>query len=457
MSDWPLVQLSDLVEDLTVGFVGSMTQEYVDSGIPFFRSKNIRPYNIDWDDVRYISKEFHKKLKKSALVPGDVVIVRTGKPGTACVIPETIEKANCSDVVIARVDDKKLSAHYLSYFMNSVAAHQVSSHLVGAVQQHFNVSSAKKIKIPLPSRGEQEEIVSVLKALDDKLKLNCQINQTLEHIAQAIFKSWFVDFEPVKAKIQAKQNHQDPERAAMCAISGKTDAELDAFLEASPPEQRQQLVATAALFQDELEDSELGLIPSGWKESSIGNEFDVTMGQSPPGDTYNENGEGMPFFQGRRDFGWRYPTNRVYCTTPKRLAKNGDTLLSVRAPVGDVNKSTADCCIGRGIAALRHKAGCEAYTFYSMQRLERYFNNFDSEGTVFGSINQKDLKALKIIKPDSKVLKAYTDIAGRIDQEIRNLEEQTDILSSIRDALLPKLLSGKIAIDKGQSITEAVA
>ena len=117
---------------------------------------------------------------------------------------------------------------------------------------------------------EQQKVIGdTLYDLNKKIELNRQINQTLEHIAQAIFKSWFVDFEPVKAKIQAKQNGQDPERAAMCAISGKTDAELDAFLEASTPVQRQQLTATAALFPDEFEDSELGEIPKGWSTGTL--------------------------------------------------------------------------------------------------------------------------------------------------------------------------------------------
>jgi type I restriction enzyme, S subunit len=176
-SDWPFIELGELVNEITVGFVGLMTHEYIDDGVPFFRSKNISEYEIEWNDIRYISQDFHRRLKKSALRPGDVVIVRTGKPGTTCVIPDSIDEANCSDIVIVRVNNDKLSAHYLSYFMNSVASHQVSSHLVGAVQQHFNVGSAKKIKIPLPTRDEQEEIVKILKSLDDKRKLNRQVKR----------------------------------------------------------------------------------------------------------------------------------------------------------------------------------------------------------------------------------------------------------------------------------------
>jgi type I restriction enzyme S subunit len=148
--DWPMTCLKEVANEITVGFVGSMAKEYVKKGIPFFRSKNISTYKPNLDDLRYISPEFHAKIKKSILKPGDVVIVRTGKPGTTCVIPEEITEANCSDVVIVRVNGEKLSAYYFSYYMNSIGMHHTNSHLVGAVQQHFNVSSAKKIEIPLP-------------------------------------------------------------------------------------------------------------------------------------------------------------------------------------------------------------------------------------------------------------------------------------------------------------------
>lgn len=237
----------------------------------------------------------------------------------------------------------------------------------------------------------------------------------------------------------------------MSAISGKTDEALEQ-LQAEHPEYYTQLKTTAELFPAVMQDSELGDIPEGWKPSSVGSEFDVIMGQSPPGDTYNEDGKGEPFFQGRRDFGWRYPENRVYCTQPNRIAKKGDTLLSVRAPVGDINKATSDCCIGRGIAALRHKSGCEAYTYYSIMNLSRNFKSFDSEGTVFGSINQKDLKALKVLKPPSSIVEVFTHAAGVMDQHILNFDIQTRILSQLRDTLLPKLLSGELFVDTAEFV-----
>jgi type I restriction enzyme S subunit len=319
----------------------------------------------------------------------------------------------------------------------------------GSTVKHTSPSRIKQYAFACPSDlREQKKIANLLSSLDDKITLNNHMNQTLEAMAQAIFKSWFVDFEPVKAKIAAIEAGEDAEsvnRAVMRAISGRSDEGLDK-MQAEQPDEYAQLKGTAELFPAAMWDSELGEVPEGWGSSSVGAEFDAIMGQSPPGDTYNENGEGEPFFQGRRDFGWRYPDNRVYCTQPKRMAKKGDTLLSVRAPVGDINKATSNCCIGRGIAALRHKSGCEAYTYYSMMDLSRNFKSFDSEGTVFGSINQKDLKALNVLKPSSSIVEAFTYAVGIMDQEILNLDKQVRVLSQLRNILLPNLLSGEVCL-----------
>jgi type I restriction enzyme S subunit len=177
------------------------------------------------------------------------------------------------------------------------------------------------------------------------------MNETLEEMARALFKSWFVDFDPVRAKMEGRQP------------AGMDDG-------------------TAALFPAEFKDSVLGEIPKGWTAGTVGDDFDITMGQSPPGATYNEVGEGLPFYQGRRDFKFRYPIVRVYCSAPKRTAQYGDALVSVRAPVGDVNMAESVCCVGRGVAAVRHKTGSRSYTYYAMRSLKSYFERFESEGTV---------------------------------------------------------------------------
>jgi len=202
--------------------------------------------------------------------------------------------------------------------------------------------------------------------------------------------------------------------------------------------------AAMALFPDELVESKLGLIPKGWEVGKLGDEFNVVMGQSPPGSSYNEEGKGIAFYQGRTDFGFRYPSERVFCTEPKRFAEPGDTLVSVRAPVGDVNMAKEKCCIGRGVAAIRHKSGNSSYTFYSMLDLQRRFEVFESEGTVFGSIGKKDLRRLKVIKPPNEYRQEFEDTVSPLDKNIENNSQQIELLHKMRDSLLHKLMSGEI-------------
>lgn len=200
------------------------------------------------------------------------------------------------------------------------------------------------------------------------------------------------------------------------------------------------------LFPDRLVESELGEIPEGWEVASVDVEFDVTMGQSPPGNTYNETGEGFPFYQGRADFEFRFPKRRVYCTAPTRLAKNGDTLVSVRAPVGDINMALEDCAIGRGVAAVRHKTGCSSYTYQFMNSISDVFARFNAEGTVFGSIGKKDFHSISHVKPPRDLVLAYGKLAAQSDNQIQRNERQSRTLAQLRDTLLPKLISGELRV-----------
>ena len=190
-SEWKQVQLSDIA-DLTVGFVGTMAQHYVDDGIVFLRSTNIEPFKMNLDDVKYISQEFNQKIKKSQLNFGDVVIVRTGKPGACAVIPQIENSWNCSDLVIIRPNQEKILPLYLAAYIN-LAYGVINAHLVGAVQQHFNVGSAKKLVIDLPPISTQKQIVGIIQAINDKIELNQRINDNLERQASALIEKYFED------------------------------------------------------------------------------------------------------------------------------------------------------------------------------------------------------------------------------------------------------------------------
>lgn len=172
----------------------------------------------------------------------------------------------------------------------------------------------------------------------------------------------------------------------------------------------------------------------------------VTMGQSPAGSSYNETGIGTIFYQGRAEFGWRYPTQRLSTTEPKRMAKAGDVLMSVRAPVGDLNLAYEDCCIGRGLAAIH----CDypSYGLYLMRSLHKKLDAYNGEGTVFGSINGKALNGLPIALPNNAAIRAFEKEAAPIDTQIRNNEVESRALVTLRDTLLPKLMSGEIDVSK---------
>jgi type I restriction enzyme, S subunit len=176
--------LGELAE-LTVGHVGPMAAEYVEQGVPFLRSLNIRPFRIDMTDSKFISRTFHERLKKSALRPGDVVVVRTGEPGTAAVVPDWLPEANCSDLIIVR-PRPGLDSRYLSYFINGASRGFVSSRLVGAVQQHFNVGAARELPVPDLPIEEQRRIVGVLGKLDDLIDLNRGLSQRAAALAVAL-------------------------------------------------------------------------------------------------------------------------------------------------------------------------------------------------------------------------------------------------------------------------------
>ena len=173
---------------------------------------------------------------------------------------------------------------------------------------------------------------------------------------------------------------------------------------------------------------------------------EITMGQSPAGTSYNEDGNGTVFYQGRGEFGWRYPTQRLFTTEPKRMAKSGDVLMSVRAPVGDLNVAYEDCCIGRGLAAIN----CDypSYCLYLMRSLGRKLDSYNGEGTVFGSINGKALKGLEIALPEIDNIISFEGKVAPIDAQIRCNEAENRSLTQLRDTLLPKLMSGEIDVSK---------
>ena len=172
----------------------------------------------------------------------------------------------------------------------------------------------------------------------------------------------------------------------------------------------------------------------------------ITMGQSPNGNSYNESSTGEVFYQGRAEFGFRFPTRRLFTTEPKRMAEAGDILLSVRAPVGDLNVAYEKCCIGRGLGAIHSKDGKNSFLLYTMYALRPQLDVFNGEGTVFGSINRDALNSMPLDIPSAERIAQFEATVHPMDELIRTNYEEICRLESLRDSLLPKLMSGEIDV-----------
>ncbi len=328
-------------------------------------------------------------------------------------------------IAVLRFTEQTDAAFVRLCLMTSPLQHLIQAWATTTVQATLNLKEIRQIPLPWPPKEQRVIIAHILGTLDDKIELNRRMNETLEAMARALFKSWFVDFDPVRAKAEGR----DP-----CLLKPLAD-----------------------LFPDSFEDSELGEIPKGWTVGSVDDEFDLTMGQSPPVETYNELGEGLPFYQGRADFGFRFPMRRVYCTAPTRLAKEGDTLVSVRAPVGDINMASEDCAIGRGVAAARHKTNSRVYTYQFMHSIEEVFAQFEAEGTVFGSIGKKDFHAVPCVVPPRSLVVDFERRVLPLDDRIGLSEGESRGLATLRDTLLPKLISGELGIRDAEGFMDRVA
>lgn len=184
--------LGNEIEAATVGHVGPMADRYVSAGIPFLRSQNIKPNSISFSDVKFIDEKFHSELKKSALKAGDVAVVRTGYPGTAAVVSADMLPMNCADLVILTPGDQVDSRYLASLLNSSFGKALITGNTVGAAQQHFNVTTAKQIKLPLPSFPIQRKIAAILTAYDDLIENNRQRIALLEKMAEEIYREWFV-------------------------------------------------------------------------------------------------------------------------------------------------------------------------------------------------------------------------------------------------------------------------
>jgi len=476
---WQVVKIEDIAAikkgAIAIGPFGSRlkSHEYTTEGIPVIRGKNIvKSINFS-DGFVYISKEKANQLGTANVYKNDLVFPHRGSIGEVGIVTDNKRYVISSSLMKLTCDYTKVIPMYLYYFFKSHTGHHEllkNASQVGTPGIGQPLSSLKSITLKLPPLTTQEQIVKTLVDLDNKIELNRQTNQTLEHIAQAIFKSWFVDFEPVKAKIKAKnaltlalsqkeREQKSPlplgedlgegetaqdiiERAAMCAISGKTDAELDQL----DTETQQQLKTTAALFPDTWVDSELGEIPEGWEVKSLDEIAHYQNGLALQKFRPEDGEASLPVLKiSQLKKGFADGAEKAKSSIkPECIVNNGDIVFSWSGSL------MVDLWCGGKVALNQHlfKVTSKDYPkwFYynwTKHHLKAFQQIAADKAVTMGHIKREHLSQAKCIIPALK-LDGITLLNDLLEKQI---EQKIEVftLQELRDTLLPKLLSGELS------------
>ena len=329
-------------------------------------------------------------------------------------------------------------------------------------RQRVSWQALAEFNLRLPEKGKRKKIGKILKSLDDKIHLNNQINQTLESIAQTIFKSWFIDFDPVRAKIAAKQEGKDPELTAMCAISGKSEVELQQMAEDDLAELR----ATASLFPDELVESELGEVPKGWEVKRFEDLLDTLESGTRPKGGVSGISEGIPSVGAENILGlgiYNYGKEKFVPYSFFEKMKKGkvqdyDVLLYKDGGKPGEFKPRVSM-FGKGFPYEEFSINEHVFRIRST-KLEQFFLYFKikspdilsqlaSKGAkaAIPGINQNDVKSLYISCPTDNILEKFNSSVESLINLILKNSLESKSLAKLRDSLLPKLLSGEIEVE----------
>ena len=352
-------------------------------GYPLVRTPNIGKGRLLLDNVYRVSEEVYNERNKRAIPQkNDLILAREAPVGNVAIIKDGQNVCLGQRTVLIRPNKEKVNPDYLVYYL-----------LSPGVQYRF---------------------------------LNASNGATVSHLNMSDIRN--LEIEVPDISIQNKIGK---------FLSLIDDKISDNYKINKNLEQQAQAIYQQMFIDNARSDS---------TEGTLSDIADITMGQSPSGSSYNEDGNGTIFFQGRAEFGFRFPTVRLYTTEPKRMACANDTLMSVRAPVGDLNVAHTDCCIGRGLAAIHSKNNHQSFVLYTMFSLKKQLDVFNGEGTVFGSINRNSLNEMPILIPSSEKLDEFEALVAPMDAAIRNNYDEICRLEQLRDTLLPKLMSGKLDV-----------
>lgn len=434
---WPYVRLGDHCDKIGSGATPKGGKEaYLTAG-PYrlIRSQNIHNDGFKYEGLAYISDEQAKKLDGVAVNADDVLLNITGDSvARVCSAPSNVLPARVNQhVAIIRPSPSSFDAHFIRYYLASPQQQDLLLGLAsaGATRNALTKGMIEALQIPQPTMSVQRSIAETLAALDDKIALLRETNTTLEAIAQALFKSWFVDFDPVRAKAEGREP------------------------EGIPPE-------IAALFPGAFEDSELGEIPKGWRAMPLADACEInptrrlTKGKQAP---YLEM-SALPT-QGHRP---ETPIPRVFSSGTKFI--NGDTLLARITPCLENGKTAFVDCLSEGevgwgsteYIVLRPKAPLPNYWAYLLSRHE-HFRQFAIQAMVGTSGRQRvevtRLAQYFVAVPDEQVSVVFAEMVEPLQRRIAANDDSAKSLGLLRDTLLPRLMSGKLRLTDFEPVEEA--
>lgn len=478
-SKWPLLSLKKA--GISLIDCDHKTPKAQEHGRPYIGIPQLKDGRITRDGARLISEaDFHHWRRKANPMPDDVILSRRCNPGETAYVAGDFDFALGQNLVLLRSDGTKTYPPFLRWLTRDYHWWtQVNKYInVGAVFDSLKCAEIPQFEIYLPPLDEQKLIANFLGAIDEKIQLNHQINQTLEQMAQAIFKSWFVDFEPVKAKIAALEaggSEDDALLAAMQAIAGSalfvtdtTDADAPtqlARLQTEHPEQYATLRATAELFPSAMQDSELGEIPAGWKVLPLSEMVELIGGGTPKrSEPAYWNGDICWFsVKDAPNDGNVFVIDTVEKITDAglkgsstKLLPLGTTIITARGTVGKLALTGVVTAMNQSCYGVIGAEGTGPYLNYlqmhkAVETLQR-----NTHGAVFDTITQATFGTVHQTQACVLLRADFENLVKPLFETIKNNLQQIRSLSELRDTLLPKLLSGELSISAAtDQITQA--
>ncbi|CWW67631.1 TPA: restriction endonuclease subunit S [Haemophilus influenzae] len=436
-------------------------EDFSDKGhCMFLSAKNVTSCGFNFDNKVFISSEKDNQLKAGKLKRNDIVITTRGTIGNIAIyddkIPYNDVRIN-SGMLILRADSNKLDTKFLYYYLSSKEfKEQVNSLISGSAVPQLPIRDIKKLTLPNITKKQQEKIANIISSFEDRIELNTQINQTLEQIAQALFKSWFVDFDPVRAKVQALSGGlslEQAELAAMQAISGKTPEELTA-LSQTQPERYAELAETAKAFPCEMVEVDGVEVPRGWEMKALSDLGQIICGKTPSKSNKEFYGDDVPFI--------KIPDmhNQVFITqTTDNLSVVGANYQSKKyipaksicvsciATVGLVSMTSKPSHTNQQINSIipDDEQSCEfLYLSLKQPSMAKYLKDLASGGTATFNLNTSTFSKIEIITPSKEIIYIFQKKVVSIFEKTLSNSIENKRLTEIRDLLLPRLLNGEI-------------